>query len=156
MPLQAPADEPSLRDFPAGRGKLNRPISLETLKAGERLTPLVSEFTWNLNWEYCRKTVRDHHGIYRECAHPGWLLSQANLILAANYDLPPWIHVASAVQHYRAQKQECAVETRGSVREKFERKGHHFIVLDLGLFAEKRCLATIRHTAIFRIAPRAA
>jgi acyl dehydratase len=156
LPLKPPAPEPSIRAFPAGRLRTGRPISLETIKVGERLTRVVSQFTWNLNWEYCQKIVHDHHEIYREYAHPGWLLSRANLILAANYALPPWIHVTSAVQNYGAHKKECPVETRGLVRERFERKGHHFIVLDLGLFAEDRCLATIRHTAIFRIAPQAA
>ena len=50
----------------------------------------------------------------------------------------------------------AAIETRGRVHSKFERNGDHFIVLDLAVFAPGRCLATIRHTAIFRIAPNAA
>lgn len=81
---------------------------------------------------------------------------QANLLLTANYDLPPWIHVSSAVQNYHAQEQECTVETRGCVLEKFELRGNHFIVLDVAVFAGRRCLATVRHTVIFRIAPRVA
>jgi hypothetical protein len=83
-------------------------------------------------------------------------LTQANSIFAANYELPPWIHVSSVVQNYRLQEEEGLVETRGSVREKFERKGHHFVVLDLAVFSGNKCLATIGHTAIFHIAPRAA
>jgi hypothetical protein len=53
-------------------------------------------------------------------------------------------------------EEECAIETRGRVYDKFERDGDHFIVLDLAVFAPTRCLATIRYTAIFRIAPKAA
>ena len=150
------APGPKLKDYPAGHGKLGRPIALESLKVGERLTPVTSEFSWNVNWEYCQKTVRDHHPIYNQIAHPGWLLTQANSVFAANYELPPWIHVSSVVQNYRLQELEGLVETRGCVREKFERKGHHFVVLDLAIFAGKECLATIGHTAIFHIAPRAA
>lgn len=156
LPAQAPAPEPGPEDYPVGRGKLKRPISLESLKVGERLTPIASEFTWNIHWEYCQKSIRDHHPIYRQILHPGWLLTQANLILAVNYDLPPWIHVSSVVQNYHVQEEECLVETRGRIQDKSECGGHHFIVLDVAIFATGRCLATVRHTAIFRIAPQAA
>ena len=156
LPAQPPGKEPVQEDYPVGRGKSARSISLETLKVGERLTPIQSQFTWNIHWEYCQKSVRDHHPIYGQILHPGWLLSQANLILSTNYDLPPWIHVSSAIQNHHTQEKECLVETRGRVQDKFERGGHHFIVLDLAIFASGRCLETVRHTAIFRIAPKAA
>ncbi len=156
LPTRAPLPEPSWDDYPAGQGKPKRPISLESLKTGELLTPIRSEFTWNIHWEYCQKAIRDHHPIYRQILHPGWLLSQGNLILAANYDLPPWIHVSSVIQNYHLQDGECIVETRGRVQDKFERGGHHFVVLDLAVFASGRCLETICHTAIFRMAPKAA
>ncbi len=156
LAVQAPRPEPTTEDYPPGHGYLKRPISLESLKIGERLTPITSEFTWNIQWEYCQKSIHDHYPLYHQIVHPGWLLSQGNLILAANYDLPPWIHVSGVVQNYHLQEEECVVETRGRVQDKFERGGHHFIVLDLALFTSGRCLETIRHTAIFRIAPKAA
>ena len=62
----------------------------------------------------------------------------------------------SLVQHYCALENEGTIETRGRVIDRFERKGHHFIVLDVALFGDAGCLATVRHTAIFSIAPRAA
>ena len=156
LPAQDPDGVPSIEDYPAGRPRRNRSISLEMLNPGDPLAPISSEFTWNIHWEYCQKSIRDHHPLYQDTLHPGWLLDQANLILAANYDLPPWIHVASVVQKYRALQKEAIVETRGRVHDKFERNGHHFIVLDLAVFAPTGCLEKIRHTAIFRIAPRAA
>jgi len=156
LPAQPPQPEPVPDDYPSRPREPARPISLETLKAGERLTAITSEFDRKTHWEYCEKSVRDHHPIYRELVHPGWLLSQANLILTTNYELPPWIHVSSAVQNYHAQEQECTVTTRGRVLEMFEQRGNHFIVLDVAIFAGQRCLATVRHTAIFRIAPRVA
>jgi hypothetical protein len=156
LPAQRLQPEPTPDDYPSRQREPARPISLETLKAGERLTAITSEFDRKTHWEYCEKAVRDHHPIYRELVHPGWLLSQANLILTANYDLPPWIHVSSAVQNYHAQEQECTVTTRGRVLDKFELRGNHFIVLDVAIFAGQHCLATVRHTAIFRIAPRVA
>jgi hypothetical protein len=156
LPVSPPQSEPDLDDYALSQHELRRPISLHSLKAGECLTVITSEFDRKTHWEYCEKTIRDHHPIYQQLVHPGWLLSQANLILTSNYDLPPWIHVSSAVQNYHSQEQECTVETRGRVLEKFELRGNDFIVLDVAVFAGRKCLATIRHTVIFRIAPRVA
>jgi hypothetical protein len=156
LPMHRPQPEPTLDDYPAGQKKLKRIIALDSLKTGEHLTPITSEFDRKTHWEYCEKTVRDHLPIYQQLVHPGWLLARADQILTANYDLPPWIHVSSAVQNYHAQEQECLVETRGCVLERFEHRGNHFIVLDIAFFAERRCLTTVRHTAIFRIAPKVA
>lgn len=147
---------PAMEAYPNAGRRLRRPISLGALVVGEALTAITAEFNRKIHWEYCEKTVHDHHPIYHQLAHPGWILSQADLIFTANFDLPPWIHVSSAVQNYHVQEQECTVETRGVVLEKFELRGNHFVVLDVALFADSRCLATIRHTAIFRIAPRVA
>jgi hypothetical protein len=156
LPSAPPEPEPAPTDYPAGQHKLKRPITLESLKPGDLLTPVTSGFDRKTHWEYCEKTVRDHHPIYQQLAHPGWLLSQADKLFTANYDLPPWIHVSSSVQNFHAQEQECVVETRGRIVEKFESRGNHFVSLDVAIFAGLRCLATVRHTAIFRIAPRVA
>jgi hypothetical protein len=156
LSTRPPAPEPAIGDYPAGTRSRSLPISPESLHTGQLLVPVKSEFTWNIHWEYCQKTIRDHHPIYRQILHPGWLLLQANRILVENCDLRLWIHAASMIQKYHAQAEECMVETRGRVKEKFERKGHRYLVLDLALFAGLRCLETIRHTIIFRIAHRAA
>ena len=156
LPVRAPAPEPCPGDYPAGRAKLNRPISLETLKIGECLTPVSSQFNWNVHWQYCQKSIRDHHPLYRKILHPGWVVNRASRILAANYAIQAWIDVSCRVQNFHLQEEECVVETRGRVQDKFERGGDHFIVLDLAVFTPAFCLQTIRYTAIFRIAPRAA
>jgi hypothetical protein len=156
LPQVNPASEPLMDDYPSGRAKLHRPISLDSLPVGEYLTPLTSDFTWNVHWQYCRKTIRDHHPLYERIMHPGWLVSRAGQILAANYAVPAWIDVSSNVQNFHALEEECAIETRGRVYDKFERDGDHFIVLDLAAFTSTCCLATIRYTAIFHIAPNAA
>ncbi|MBN1569926.1 MAG: MaoC family dehydratase [Acidobacteria bacterium] len=156
LPPQKVAPEPSLEDYPAGRAKLNRPMSLDTLQVGESLAPVVSEFNWNIHWQYCRKTIRDHHPLYERMMHPGWLANRASQILAVNYGISAWIDVSSYVQNLNLLEEECTIETRGRVYDKFERDGDHYVVLDLAVFAPQRCLATLRYTAIFRIAPNAA
>jgi hypothetical protein len=156
LPAVIPASEPSQDSYPPGRTKLYRPLALESLQVGEALMPHSSEFTWNVHWQYCRKTIRDHHPLYERIMHPGWLASRGSRILAMNYALPSWIDVSSYVQNFHLQEEECTIETRGRVYDKFERDGDHFIVLDLAVFSPKHCLATTRYTAIFRIAPNAA
>ena len=156
VPSQAEVAEPSLDDYPAGRAKLHRPISLESLQSGELLTPVSSDFTWNVHWQYCQKNIRDHHPIYERTLHPGWLVSQASRILSANFAVPAWIDVSCQIRNFHLQDEECSIETRGRIQGKYERDGDHFIELDLAVFAPARCLETIRYTAIFRIAPNAA
>lgn len=156
LPPSAPSPEPSLEDYPAGKGKLHRVVSLETLQVGENLIPVSSEFTWNVHWQYCRKAIRDLHPLYERVLHPGWLASRASHVLASNYAIQAWVDVSCRVQHYHSQEEECIIQTRGKVQDKFERNGDHFIELDLAVFAPDRCLATMRYTAIFRIAPNAA
>ena len=156
LPSQSPAPEPGLADYPPGRSRLHRPLSLESLQPGEVLTPVTSEFTWNVHWQYCQKSIRDHHPIYEKTLHPGWILSQASHILEANYAVPAWIDVSSQVQNFHCLEKEGQIATRGRVHAKFERNGDHFIVLNLAVFAQELCLQTISYTAIFRIAPNAA
>jgi hypothetical protein len=148
--------EPSPEDYPAGRGKLYRPISLESLQPGENLVPVSSDFTWNVHWQYCRKSIRDLHPLYEKTMHPGWLMSRASQIFAVNYAVQSWIDVSCSVQHFHVQEEECVIQTRGRVQNRFEQKGDHFIELDLAIFSPSQCLATLRYTAIFRIAPNAA
>lgn len=151
-----PYPEPSPDDYPASRAKLHRPISLESLHAGESLVPVSSEFTWNVHWQYCRKSIRDLHPLYEKILHPGWIASRASQILAANYAIQAWIDVSCRVQHFHLQEEECSIQTRGRIQDKFEHNGDHFAELDVAVFSPTRCLATIRYTVIFRIAPNAA
>jgi hypothetical protein len=156
LPAVLPFLEPTPENYPAGRGKLHRPISLELLRAGEDLVPVSSEFTWNIHWQYCRKSIRDLHPLYEKAMHPGWLVHCASHFLAENYAVQAWIGVSCSVQHFHLQEEECMIQTRGRVQDRFEQKGDHFIELDLAIFSPARCLATIRYAAIFRIAPNAA
>lgn len=71
LPCQPAAPEPRLEDYPAGERTIRRAISLETLEAGEPLTPIRSEVTRNTHWEYCQKQIKDHHPLYQHALHPG-------------------------------------------------------------------------------------
>ncbi len=84
-------------------------------------------------------------------AHPAVLLSFANQIFLGNFVLGPWLHGASEVRNFSAVRDGEEIQMRGRIEDRFERKGHEFVVLDLLLIAGKeRVAAHIRHTAIWR------
>ena len=94
----------------------------------------------------------------RRVAHPGWLLRDANRVLSANVVLGPWIHVESVTQHHGLVHDGDTVRTRATVTREWERKGHRFVELDVGVFAggagdRDRPIARIGHTAIYRPRP---
>ncbi len=84
--------------------------------------------------------------------HPAIFPAEANNLLHYNVELGPWIHTASEVQHYSLPRDGETLSLRGWVADSYEKRGHEFVVLDLGMFANHlRPVAHIRHTAIIRL-----
>jgi acyl dehydratase len=84
-------------------------------------------------------------------AHPFVFLSLANQILMANYRLGPWIHAASDLINRGVVHDGEEISVRGRIADRFERKGHEFVVLDLLFTASgDRIVQQVRHTAIYR------
>ena len=84
-------------------------------------------------------------------AHPAKLLQFSNEILVRNFQLGPWIHVASEVNNWSVAWNDDVISTRGLIHDRFERKGHEFVVVDVMLIANAdRLVQTVRHTAIYR------
>jgi len=95
--------------------------------------------------------VRETLALYREegVAHPGWLLRDANYVLSGNVRLGPWIHVESETQHFRLVRDRQNVQTRATVSNEWEHKGHRFVTLDVGILADAAVAARVAHTAIY-------
>ena len=87
-------------------------------------------------------------------AHPGGLIRAANEVLSSNVRLGPWIHVASEATSYGLVHDGDTVTTYARVADRFERKAHQFVVLDVLSAVDARPVLTVRHTAIY--APRSA
>jgi len=108
-------------------------------------------------------------------AHPAVLLALANEIFVKNYELGPWIHSSSEVRKFSAARDGELIYTSAVVEDRFERKGHEFVVLDVVIAArignaagiglasgdvtparadlridDFRIVERIRHTAIWR------
>lgn len=96
--------------------------------------------------------VRETLDLYRDerIAHPGWLLRDANYVLASNVTLGPWIHVESITQHHRLVRDGQVVQTRALVRREWEHKGHRFVELDVAVLADGLMAHRVTHTAIYQ------
>jgi acyl dehydratase len=85
-------------------------------------------------------------------ADPGRLLQLSNDILVRNFRLAPWIHTASEVDNWGVVKVGDEIEVRGRIHDRFDRKGHELVALDVMLLASGgRLIQTVRHTAIYRL-----
>jgi hypothetical protein len=84
-------------------------------------------------------------------AHPAKLLQFSNEMLVRNFQLGPWIHVASEINNWSVAWPDDVISARGVIHDRFERKGHEFVVVDVMLIANgERLVQTVRHTAIYR------
>jgi hypothetical protein len=144
---------PDLGNYPLKALPAHRPpASPESLTPGTVLGSLISGFHAERAPEYL-EDVRESLPIYREqrVAHPGYLLRNANFVLAANVALGPWIHVGSDIQQHGVAGDGDSISTRGRVATIYEKKGHRFVELDLLMVADdKRPLMQVRHIAIYQ------
>lgn len=83
-------------------------------------------------------------------AHPAVMLSLANRIFVENYVLGPWMHVSSEIRKFGSAKDGDEVRVRARVTERYERKGHEFVTLDVAILSGDRVLERVRHTSIWR------
>lgn len=92
-----------------------------------------------------------------DTAEPHRLLLFSNHILMRNFKLGPWIHAASEVTNWSAARAGDEISARGRIHDRFDRKGHEFVVVDVMLIANgSRLVQTVRHTAIYRPARKGA
>ena len=117
-PMPLPDDRPAASEDTLAIGTMLGSIEREaTVDAIERyLEAIGDDAAW---W-------RD-----RDLVHPGWLLLDANNVLARNVRLGPWIHAASRVRLLRPVPLGAALETRAEVVDAYDRKGHRFVELDV-------------------------
>jgi acyl dehydratase len=95
--------------------------------------------------------VRPDAGGY---ANPGWSLGLANAILVANVRIGPWIHAQSDVRYLAPIPRASRLAVEAQVADLFERSGHEFVDLDVGVFLEPdRPALHVRHRAIYRLRP---
>ncbi len=81
------------------------------------------------------------------------MLRFSNEVLVRNFELDPWSHVASEVNDWSAARLGDKISARSRIHDRFERKGHEFVVADVTLMANgSRLVQGVRHTAIYWLA----
>ncbi len=157
--LGEPAAAPNAADFPAlpfPDADARPPADESSLAIGTFLGTAHAVFTPEVAERYLAE-VQDDHAIYAGAdalAHPGWLIRFANDVLHRSVLMGPWIHVESKTTHFGLVRYGDDLSTRARVVELFERKGHHFVVLDVATFANgDRAIQRVRHTAIYELRP---
>jgi hypothetical protein len=86
---------------------------------------------------------------------PAWPARLGNEVLAGTVALPPWIHVETRTRHLTDVRDGEPVEVRALVAGAWERRGHHFVDLDVLVQGESgRPAAQMRHIAIVTLAAR--
>jgi acyl dehydratase len=98
--------------------------------------------------------LSDDLGLYDDLAvaHPGELIRAANAVLSHTVRMPAWIHVSSECTQLGLVPDGACVTTQARVIDRYERKGHGFVVLDVVSTADEIPVLAVRHTAIY--APR--
>jgi acyl dehydratase len=149
-----PADEPTPVDpsrWPAGDPPTDPPTATAAALTAAPLGRLLATFHADRALEYL-DDVREDLPLFRAegLAHPGWLLRFANYVLSTNVRLGPWIHVSSTTQLLGVVGDGDELDTRAIVTDVRERKGHHFVDLDVLQLVGERPVARHAHTAIYR------
>lgn len=138
---------------PVGPRQVERvPVSWEAVVVGQPLAVRTLQVSQADNEAYCRLHADDLM-LYRGpkgLVHPGMLLRQCNRVLSEHFMLGPWIHVGSDIAIYRPCQIGEPIEIRGVPVEKFEKKGHEFVGLDVLLLVDGAVAQRVKHTCIFR------
>lgn len=131
-------------------------LTMENAPVGEDLRPLAFPFSLENARTYARDKQRDESALWTAPGghiHPGWIAGRMTPLLHHSYDYSPSIHARSRIQHLAPAITGQTIVYGGHFVETFERKGHHYGVVDgLMLSEDGRELARLRHTTIFRVA----
>jgi acyl dehydratase len=133
------------------------PATREGLRGAAALGTLGATFRTDVGESYL-EAVGDDLAVYRgpdAVAHPGWLHSLANHVLASNVALGPWIHTASEVRHLGVVADGDRVSVRARVLDLSEARGHELVHLDVAMVVGDRAVQRVRHSAIYRLRPPA-
>jgi acyl dehydratase len=150
LPAAYPAPVDPAR-WPAGDPPSDPPPASAAALSAAPLGRLLATFHADRAVEYL-DDIREDLPLFRVegLAHPGWLLRFANYVLSTSVRLGPWIHVESTTQLLDVVRDGDELETRALVTDVRERKGHHFVDLDVLQLVGEHPVARHAHTAIYQ------
>lgn len=149
-------DAPSFREADPVLEERPR-LTMDVAPAGQEIRTLGGEVSAAEMREYARDRQRTEDPRFtgeRPLLHPGWIAARPIRALHHSYDYGPSIHAKSLIQLVSAPHTGNLVTTAKFV-EAYERKGHHYAVIDCATYDEGgRELIRQRHTNIFQVAKR--
>lgn len=98
---------------------------------------------------------RDPSELYRGpngYIHPYYLLDACNKALMRLFVLPAWIHTKSRLVVREGLRVGQSILVRATPVQKWERKGHQFLTLEVTMLVDGRIAVETAHTAIFQLA----
>ena len=84
--------------------------------------------------------------------HPHFLLSQANMVLMDEFEMPAWMHVGSEVRLHTPLLVNRDYRVFAQPIKQWERKGHEFVTVYMAFEHNGLAVTEVLHTAIYRIA----
>jgi acyl dehydratase len=135
-------------------------LTMDVAPVGQDLRPMAVSASAEEMREYALNKQRSTDARFtgeRPLIHPGWIAARMTPLLHHSYDYGPAIHAKSHIQHLAPAESGQSVTVAGHFVETYERKGHHYGVIDgVMLAADGRPLARLRHTTIYEVAKRGA
>jgi len=89
-------------------------------------------------------------------ATPAFVLGLTNWVLAANVAMSAWLHLETDSRFFRAVAPASELAVEAAIADLFERKGHEFVDVDVGVFdtADDAAVAAVRLRAIYQLRAR--
>lgn len=133
-------------------------LTMEIAPVGQDLRPMAVSLALEDATVYAREKQHDESPLWTAPGgriHPGWIASKMTPLLHHSYDYAPAIHTRSQIQHLAPAITGQTLVFAATFVDTFERKGHHYGVIDGVMLSEdRRELARLRHTTIYRVAGR--
>ena len=148
----------ALAEMPGGKPAAGRQqAAWESLHVGEAFPAFHWKPDVDEHLTYAAQ-VEDGLAIWRDgdALHPHALLSTANRAFSNRFELPAWLHVGSEIVLREPVRIGDDIEVRTVPVEKWRKKGHEFVTLYVAYLAGGVVKTEIRHTAIFKVARKAA
>ena len=86
-------------------------------------------------------------------ANPSFVLALTNWILGQNVRMSPWLHLQTDSQNFRSISWGDEIVVEAAIADLFEKKGHEFVDLDVGIFVADTggAAAQVRLRAIYKM-----
>ncbi len=154
---EVPAPPRRRGDPVLSKGAARPEVSREAMDALRQTGMRALPARWSADAELT-DYLRDPAGmapVYRDegVANPAYVLGLSNWVLGQNVELPAWLHLETTAQHHRAIAPGEELVVEAAVADLFEKKGHAFVDLDVGVHPRTPgpAVAEIRLRAIYQL-----